>query len=309
MSFRFNFLISTALTSIGFAWIVTPTLSADIPLKAPVKATDYTQTDPAVWAPNFKIAGFGGYQDSKNDIQSYGTGLGGVMASATVPLGHQYGLQIDGIAGKWGGDTFYGTGAHLFWRDPNRAMLGVYGSWLHLDRGVWPFLNRSSGIDAATVMAQGEYYLTNVTLRAMAGWEGGDIQSRFTSRADVSYYMTPDFLLGIGHRYVGGNNALALRTEWLTPIPINFTSSGGGPRISLFAEARIGENNYTGAWGGLRLYFGPSKTLIDKHRRDDPDQDPNVDNLHGIASQVQTLDNLNQANKPKPTTSTSTSSV
>jgi hypothetical protein len=304
MSFRFNFLISTALTSVGFAWIVTPTVAADMPRKA--LSPTYTRTDPAVWAPNFKLAGFGGYLDSKDEGQSYGEGLSGVTGSATIPLGHQYGLQVDAIGGKWSSDKFYGTGAHLFWRDPNRAMLGMYGSWLHLDRGVWPALNRSSGIDAATVMAQAEYYLNNVTLRGMAGWEGGDIDSRFTSRVDVSYYMTPDLQLGIGHRYAGGNNALALKAEWLAPQPINFTSTGGGARVSLFAEARIGENSYTGAWGGLRLYFGPSKTLIDKHRRDDPVDDPNVDNLHSIASQVTKLDGKNQAATIRTSTSTST---
>ena len=38
---------------------------------------------------------------------------------------------------------------------------------------------------------------------------------------------------------------------------------------SLFVEGRAGE--YTGVWGGLKMYFGKSdKTLIRRHREDDP---------------------------------------
>jgi hypothetical protein len=131
----------------------------------------------------------------------------------------------------------------------------------------------------------------------MAGWEGGDVQSRFTTRVDLSFYPARDIELAAGYRYVGGNSALALRSEWLTPKPTSFTPPGGA-RLALFAEARIGEHQYTGAWGGLRLYFGQSQTLIDKHRRDDPLTDPNVDNLISIKTQVNKLNNLNEAAKP-----------
>ena len=38
-----------------------------------------------------------------------------------------------------------------------------------------------------------------------------------------------------------------------------------------FAEARIGEGDFQGVWGGLRFYFGnKDKTLMKRHREDDP---------------------------------------
>ena len=297
MPLRPTFLLSTALSSLGFAWIVSPALSADLkPVKAPLAASP----DPAVSGPNFKIAGFGGWLDGKADFGSYGSGLGGGLGSLTIPLGAQFGLQVDGIAGSWGGDTFYGTGGHLFWRDPQRGMLGAYGSWLRLDRGDWPFLSRGAGVDVTTFMGEGEVYWNSFTLRTVAGWEGGDITSRFTARTDLAWYATPDLELSVGHRYVGGNNALALKGEWLTPTTLGST----GARASLFAEARIGEDDYRGIWGGIRLYFGKSQTLIDKHRRDDPTPDPNIDNLHGAQTLVKQLNLLNEQVKTSTSTST-----
>jgi hypothetical protein len=46
-----------------------------------------------------------------------------------------------------------------------------------------------------------------------------------------------------------------------------------GSRIvaALFAEGRLGQENFHGVWGGLRFYFGQKdKTLIRRNREDDP---------------------------------------
>src|SRR5262245_27519673 len=46
---------------------------------------------------------------------------------------------------------------------------------------------------------------------------------------------------------------------------------GGGRMASLFAEALFAEGGSTTALAGLRVYFGQhDKTLIDRHRQDDP---------------------------------------
>ena len=40
---------------------------------------------------------------------------------------------------------------------------------------------------------------------------------------------------------------------------------------ALFAEARVGEDQDHGVWGGVRFYLGDKdKTLIRRHREDDP---------------------------------------
>jgi hypothetical protein len=67
-----------------------------------------------------------------------------------------------------------------------------------------------------------------------------------------------------------------------------------GGRISLFAEGRIGESDYRAVLGGLRIYFGKSPTLIEKHRRDDPGNDL-VENLFTVQQFSKTLDQQNKA--------------
>ena len=63
----------------------------------------------------------------------------------------------------------------------------------------------------------------------------------------------------------GGKHAAAFGGEVALPVP------GTGAMASLFAEGRAGE--YTGVWGGLKVYLGQKdKTLIRRHREDDPVQ-------------------------------------
>ena len=44
----------------------------------------------------------------------------------------------------------------------------------------------------------------------------------------------------------------------------------GVPGLTLFADGRVGEHDYSRVIGGLRLYFGGAKSLKDRHRLDDP---------------------------------------
>ena len=91
-----------------------------------------------------------------------------------------------------------------------------------------------------------------------------DIKTRFFDQVNLAYYLTDDFKAYVGHRYLGGKNALALGGEYGMPL-------GHGVMASLFAEGRIGEDDYHGVWAGVRFYFGQNdKTLIRRHREDDP---------------------------------------
>lgn len=49
-----------------------------------------------------------------------------------------------------------------------------------------------------------------------------------------------------------------------------------------FAEGRISENDYEGIWCGVTFYIGDDKSLIRRHREDDPDE-WGEDNLFGAA--------------------------
>jgi hypothetical protein len=91
-----------------------------------------------------------------------------------------------------------------------------------------------------------------------------DVKTRFFDQINLKYYVTDDWNLLIGHRYQGGKNALALGTEFALPMRSNMMATA-------FLEGRVGEDNFRGVWGGLRLYWGQkSKPLIARHRQDDP---------------------------------------
>ncbi len=214
---------------------------------------------PAVSGPNFKFEPYGGWA-TRND--GGGQGIWGVAGAFTMPIGQSWGLQIDGLGGQWGSNTFYGAAGHLFWRDPAVGLAGVYGSFKHLDT--------PTGSNLGQVAFEGEYYMPQATARAVIGGESLDAQTRVFTRLDLDWYATPDLALTVGYHYTGGESALALGGEWLMPQGV------GSHRVSLFAEGRIGQNNHNSVLAGLKLYNGQAPTLIDKHRRDDPKIDKSL---------------------------------
>jgi hypothetical protein len=268
---RRSILRSTTMLSgvVGCTFIATSAaLTADLNLRSPTPAYD-----PAVSAMNDKVEAFAGSFRNK----SFYGGAGSVAA----PLGGQYGAQIDGTLASLDGSTFGAVGGHWFWRDPSQALLGIYA-----DSGVW---DRFGGVNVTHVGGEAERYLGPFTLQGVAGVEFGNsassatptilpglvtttttfvdsynINTRFFDEVNLRYYFTDDLNGYVGHRYVGGKNALALGGELARPL-------GGGYMGSAFVEGRVGEGEDRGVWGGLKLYFAPTdKPLIARHRRDDP---------------------------------------
>ncbi len=236
---------------------------------------------------NAKAEAFGGGYATKS--------LVGAAGSLSVPLASQFGAQLDAGGGEFANRFIGALGGHLFWRDPRQGLLGVYGDYTHWDQ--------SGGVHVGHVGLEGEAYLQRWTLSAVAGVETGNNSragfttiaipgpgtlttgnglsntTRFFDRASAAYYLTDNWKASIGHRYMGGKNALALGSEYAMP-------AGRGMMASLFAEGRLGEgtNNY-GAWGGVRVYFGNSdKSLMRRHREDDPAGDFTADTLFNVVN-------------------------
>jgi hypothetical protein len=259
--------------------------AADMAVYTKAPPAPYPAFAPAVDAVNEKIDVFAGSVAGKS--------VSGVNGSVTVPLGGQYGAQFDGTIGSLDGNTMAAGAAHLFWRDPSRALLGLYVSENYWDR--------YGGLSVGHVAGEGEYYWGRFTLQGIAGVEFGNsastsistlatgpvftntttffdsynIKTRFFDQINLKYYFADDIAGYVGHRYLGGLNALALGAEFARPI-------GHGALASAFVEGRIGENNASGIWGGLKLYFGPRDIpMIARHRTEDP-HNWNVDNLFGI---------------------------
>jgi len=273
MSFR-NWCLSTTAV-VGLAtWSFAPgiAIAADLPAFEPAAAPP-ADSLPAVSSINFKIDGFGGYSQTEN----VDGGIFGGSGSVTVPLGERFGAQLDGMAASLDGDFVGGVGGHLFWRDPSTGLLGAYGSYVTRD---------GSGIDAWRLGAEGELYLGQLSLEAIVGYEGVDApaaisvdDSNLFAVADAAYYVTDDFRVAVGYRHVLGLHVGAAGFEY--QLPYDFVSG-----MSIFAEGRIGEDDYAGVWGGLRFAFGgEDKSLIRRHREDDP-RNRLPDDLFDIAMPV-----------------------
>jgi hypothetical protein len=222
---------------------------------------------PAVDGVNGKVDGLGGTLGHRS--------LYGSQGALSVPLGEQFGAQIDGAVGNWGRRTFANVAPHLFWRNPTQGLVGFYSShtW-------WDGLG---GIYVGRVAGEAEWYSGPLTLQGIAGVEYGnsrtntivtpagtfaqpiDVKTRFFDEINLRYYLTNNWDAFAGHRYVGGANAVALGTQVAIPFPL-----GKGALATAFIEGRVGEAPAEGVWGGVEIHFGQKdKSLIDRHRQDD----------------------------------------
>jgi hypothetical protein len=279
---RSRLLTTTILSGIvGSAFLTAPAVMADdlsYLNKAPAVPI---AAGPAVDGFNEKFGAFGGSIANKS--------LYGVQGAIGIPLQGQFGAQIDGSLGSLDSSTFGAVGGHLFWRNPEQGLLGIYGSYTGWDR--------FGGVYVSQIAGEAAYYWGPVTLEGIAGvefgnsvsstttsssivppgiggipgltttstyTEGYNVQTRFFDQINLKYYFKNDWSAYVGHRYLGGKNALALGSELAYPF-------GHGIMGSAFVEARVGEGDFHGVWGGFKLYFGQKdKPLIARQRQDDP---------------------------------------
>lgn len=205
---------------------------------------------PAVSDTNAKISGFGGAVGSGGRDE----GLGGIAGSLTMPLGHAFGLQLDGAYASLGGDDFGSTGAHLFWRNPAIGLLGIYGGYAHLDK--------FGGIDIGRIGAEGQYYMRDLTIDTAVGAKLVDVEQAY-GRVRLQYYPIPDLMLQTGWVYENRSFANA-------GVEYQFSHSRNAG-MSLFADGNINDNDNYSILAGLKVTFGQEMSLKDRHRRQDPD--------------------------------------
>lgn len=232
----------------------------------------------AVSALNAKVE-VGGFHTSFDEQGNNGNSLESahghmVQGAVSVPLGRQFGLQID--AGSMHGSAdldsvffasqeldieAYGLGGHLFWRDPTVGLLGVYGHQTEYD---------IEGVDITHTRfgVSGEAYLGNVTLKGFGGQDKVEFDAfadgtYWVASGEVDFYLTDDFMVkaGVEHSF---NSTIGF-----AGVEAAFSSSSIAS--SLFANVSFGEAG-TSAMAGLRFYFGQQgKSLKRRHREDDPD--------------------------------------
>ncbi len=181
--------------------------------------------------------------------------------SLSVPVGDKFGIQADVMGTFTGADTYLGGALHAFTRDPSSYLAGITA-------GVVVAPGQST---LMALGAEGELYLDRVSLE---GWAGVaalnyvdpmmvDLTGAFAF-GDLAYYATDDFRVSIGGTYLLGDLSLHAATEY------QFTDLG--MPLSLTGDARLHANGDYSLTVGLKGYFGGDngKSLIDRHRQDDP---------------------------------------
>ena len=203
----------------------------------------------AVSGPNAKISIGAG--DTDGDATGLATG------SVSFPVGDKFGAQIDGAFGGVGGDAAGGIGGHLFWRDPDKGLLGLTAAFAGRDsRG--PNSGGRAGVE-------GELYLGQFTTGASAGYQFGEIDHGGVGSINLRWYGTDDFMLSGGGAVAAGDSIARFGAEYQPGVKAL-------PGLSVFADAEFGEHDWDRVFVGLRFYFGgKTKSLIRRHREDDPE--------------------------------------
>ncbi|MFZ2869354.1 hypothetical protein, partial [Zavarzinia sp.] len=205
----------------------------------PVSSDQFGLGNRAVAESNFRLDFFGGADENG--------GTYGGAPSLTIPLGDQLGLQVDGVAGVTADEIgFAGGAAQLFYRDPQKFLIGVAAGGVYVD-----------SVAQYGVAAIAEYYLDNVTLEGMVGYETGDAIEGLYGRAGLSVYANPNLRLGGGVSYSRGNELGGdVQVEaLLTDIP----------GMVLYATGIFDQQGAMGL-AGLRFYLNSSTNLLTTDR-------------------------------------------
>ena len=142
-------------------------------------------------------------------------------------------------------------------------------------------------VDASALVAiadqepEAELYLDSISVEGWGGFMSSDVNGVGShddafGQVDLGFYASDNLRFTLGGSSYAGFEAGRVGMEWQI--------GEVGVPVSLTADARFGENDFTSVSAGLKIYFGgEDKSLIQRHREDDP---PNrsVDAFTGAAA-------------------------
>lgn len=203
---------------------------------------------PAVDGINFKASVVSGV------VGGYANHMFIASVATPFPFFDQFGAQLDLGIGNYRSDyNSAAAGLHLFWRDPSIGMFGIYGDWGYVNPE-----------HAGRVGAEFAIYNGPWSLDVLAAVQFGQhVNTGFVDEVDLSYYFTEDFKGSIGHRLISRGHVANVGFEYMP------ASTAGW---SIYGEAEAGEDDYYGAWLGLRYSFGTgnARNLMQRDREADP---------------------------------------
>ena len=228
-------------------------LAAAMALAAPAHAG--SASGPAVSDTNFKLEGIGGIFNNSGEHEAQG----GIAGSLTLPAGYNFGLQFDGAYMHVQDDDLFTGGAHVFWRDPKVGMFGLYaGITSNQDHG-----ESNALVKLERFGVEGQLFSRSLTAEGAVGWEGGDIDGRVYGDAKLDLYLGKNWMVKGGFTYEGTGFA-----TWGSEYQFASDSRMG---ISLFSDSNFHSSDNYSFLAGMKITFGKQMDLIDRHRRQDPD--------------------------------------
>lgn len=203
--------------------------------------------DPAVSQTNLKLTGTGGQVEDE--------GAWFVNGILTAPLGNSWGFQLEGAAAGVDGHDTLGAAAHLFTRDPESYLLGLFAAYAQ---------ESEFEIDATRIGAEAEIYLNQVSIMAAAGYQfSDDVEETAFGDIELRWYITDNFAVAGGGSFQEDTSIARLSAEWQP----GFSAL---PGLAFRVDGAVGDDDYDSIMGGITYYFGANASLKDRHRRQDP---------------------------------------
>ncbi len=223
-------------------------------------------TGPAVSTVNGKVSAAGG------DIGGHGGGVS--EGSFSFPIGYSFGGQLDAAGGGANGRGLYGVDGQGFWRDPSFGLVG--GFVVHSAHGIAGSNVTAKGAYANRYGLEAEDYIGRFTPSIAAGYQEGNLLQKNGGFAvlDLAWYPLDNLELSGGGDLNSAHSRVLLGAEYQLGL-------AALPGLTGFTEAGLTGQRDSYALVGVRIYFGPDKTLIRRHREDDPSTP--IDNDQGTS--------------------------
>lgn len=214
-------------------------MAASATAKSSTKS-DESGWDRAVSAPNLKVSGYGGAED--------GQVRANIAAEGSIPVGDNFGLQIDGLYGYGDDNENGGVGGHFFYRDPKKFLAGVTAMTAKQD-----------STEFSRYGVESEIYLDQFTLSTAGGYQDGDDRlgnSGFYT-AEGAFYPNDNLKYTLGITGFEDNTVGYGRTEW----------QPNNEPYTLFAFGGSGDNGNAFILAGASYTFGANNSTLKKRDR------------------------------------------
>ena len=191
------------------------------------------------------------------------------QGAVSFPVMQQFGIQID--AGAFTGDiggfdiSGAGIGGHFFWRNPDVALLGGYVHYVNTDiAGIIDLDNIRYGVEGEVYLNRWsiEGFIGADYLKASVGPFSADT-TFFSGEAVAAVYPVDNLRIFAGVHHAFDRTSFVAGGEYLF-------NTGWQAEPAVFARGAFADDSST-VMAGLKFYFGePGKSLIRRHREDDP---------------------------------------